>query len=84
MLAGALWAAIAGWLKAATGAHEVILTIMLNLIAYRLVDYLLRNPPIQKPGRTDPISETRVLPSAELPRLVTCIDPNLRLHLAAS
>ncbi len=27
---------------------------MLNLIAYRLIDYLLRNPPIQKEGRTDP------------------------------
>ena len=64
-LAGALWGAIAGWLKAATGAHEVITTIMLNLIAFRLVDYLLRNPPIQRPGRADPISQS-VLASAEL------------------
>jgi simple sugar transport system permease protein len=31
--AGALWGWIAGWLKAATGAHEVISTIMLNWIA---------------------------------------------------
>jgi simple sugar transport system permease protein len=31
--AGAFWAAIAGVLKAATGAHEVITTIMLNWIA---------------------------------------------------
>ena len=52
-----------GWLKAATGAHEVITTIMLNLIAVQLTDFLLRNPPIQKPGRHDPISES-VLPSA--------------------
>ncbi|MEQ8695957.1 MAG: hypothetical protein RLT05_05280, partial [Bauldia litoralis] len=66
-LAGAAWAAIAGWLKAATGAHEVITTIMLNLIALRLVDNLFRNPPIQKPGRADPITQS-VLPSAELPR----------------
>jgi len=78
-IAGAIWAGIAGWLKAATGAHEVITTIMLNLIAMRLVDYLLRNPPIQKPGRADPISQS-VLPSAELPRLLTWIDPNLRVH----
>ncbi|MEQ8696733.1 MAG: ABC transporter permease, partial [Bauldia litoralis] len=42
-------------------------------------DYLLRNPPIQKPGRADPISQS-VLPSAELPRLLTWIDPNLRVH----
>jgi general nucleoside transport system permease protein len=32
-LAGAVWAAIAGFLKATVGAHEVITTIMLNLIA---------------------------------------------------
>ena len=33
MLGGALWGGIAGWLKARTGAHEVITTIMLNYIA---------------------------------------------------
>jgi ABC-type uncharacterized transport system permease subunit len=32
-LAGAAWAAIAGFLKATVGAHEVITTIMLNWIA---------------------------------------------------
>lgn len=78
-LAGALWASIAGWLKAATGAHEVITTIMLNLIAFRLVDFLLRSPQIQRPGRSDPISQS-ILSSAELPKLLTWIEPNLRLH----
>ena len=78
-LAGAAWGAIAGWLKAATGAHEVITTIMLNLIAMRLVDYLLRSPLIQRPGRSDPISQS-VLPSAELPKILIWMDPNMRLH----
>ncbi len=78
-LFGALWASIAGWLRAATGAHEVITTIMLNLISFRLVDYLLRSPWIQRPGRADPISQS-VLESAELPRLLLWLDPNLRLH----
>lgn len=78
-LAGAAWAAIAGWLRAATGAHEVITTIMLNLISYRLVDYMLRNPPIQKPGRADPISKS-VLPSAQLPHLLDWLEPSLRVH----
>lgn len=41
MIAGALWAAIAGGLKAALGVHEVIATIMLNWIAFFLVDYLV-------------------------------------------
>ena len=78
-VAGAAWAAIAGWLRAATGAHEVITTIMLNLTAMRLVDYLLRNPPIQREGRADPISKS-VLDTAELPRLLIWLDPNMRLH----
>jgi simple sugar transport system permease protein len=79
-LVGAGWAAIAGWLKAATGAHEVITTIMLNLIAVQLTNFLLRNPPIQKPGRHDPISQS-VLPSAELPHLLGWLDPTLRVNL---
>jgi general nucleoside transport system permease protein len=39
-LAGAVWAGIAGLLKATTGAHEVISTIMLNWIALWIGVYL--------------------------------------------
>lgn len=78
-LAGALYASIAGWLKASTGAHEVITTIMLNLSSFLLIDYMLRLSWIQRPGRSDPISNS-VLSSAELPRLLSWIDPNLRVH----
>jgi general nucleoside transport system permease protein len=42
-LGGAAWAAIAGFLKARTGAHEVINTIMLNYIAIRLTDWLIKS-----------------------------------------
>ncbi|GAB4427427.1 MAG: ABC transporter permease [Chloroflexi bacterium OHK40] len=42
-LGGAAWAAIAGILKARTGAHEVINTIMLNYIAIRLTDWLIKS-----------------------------------------
>ena len=38
---GALWGAIPGFLKAKTGAHEVITTIMLNFVAVSLVLYVL-------------------------------------------
>ena len=41
-LAGAVWAAIAGFLKAAVGAHEVITTIMLNWIAYWIGNYIFQ------------------------------------------
>ena len=49
-LAGALWAGIAGLLKATVGAHEVITTIMLNYIALWLGSYLVGfNGPMQDP-----------------------------------
>jgi general nucleoside transport system permease protein len=76
---GALYASIAGVLRATTGAHEVISTIMLNLISIRLLEYLLRQPYIQKEGRADPISKS-VPDAGQLPRLLDWIDPNLRLH----
>ncbi|MDX2138503.1 MAG: ABC transporter permease [Chloroflexota bacterium] len=44
ILGGFLWGAIPGALKAYTGAHEVIVTIMLNYIAIRLVDWLIKSP----------------------------------------
>ncbi|TDT34173.1 ABC transporter permease [Naumannella halotolerans] len=55
-LAGALWGGIAGFLKARFGAHEVIVTIMLNYIASGLLAWLLTTTAFQRPGRTDPIS----------------------------
>jgi simple sugar transport system permease protein len=43
-LAGAAWGFIPGALKAWTGAHEVVTTIMLNFIAATLVKYLITGP----------------------------------------
>jgi simple sugar transport system permease protein len=54
---GALWGAIPGILKAKTGAHEVIVTIMLNYVAFRLADYCLSTTLFRRPDRTDPISK---------------------------
>jgi simple sugar transport system permease protein len=76
---GAFYAGIAGWLRAATGAHEVISTIMLNLISYRILDYMLSLDWVQREGRSDPVSKS-VPPNAELPRLLEWLDPNLRIH----
>ena len=41
IVGGALWAAIPGYLKGKTGAHEVINTIMMNYIAYRFAEFML-------------------------------------------
>jgi len=57
MLAGAVWAGIAGLLKAYTGAHEVIVTIMLNYVAFYLMLYMLSTQGLlQKPGNINPTS----------------------------
>ncbi|MBX3117684.1 MAG: ABC transporter permease [Fimbriimonadaceae bacterium] len=43
-VAGAIWAYPAGWIKAYRGGHEVITTIMLNEVAFRLTQYLTAGP----------------------------------------
>jgi general nucleoside transport system permease protein len=57
-LAGAAWGFIPGALKAWTGAHEVVTTIMLNFIASIFIGYLITGP-LEAPGfsfsRTGPI-----------------------------
>ena len=79
-IGGALWGAIPGYLRAKTGAHEVITTIMLNFVALRLVDYWLTIPFFQLEGRTDPVSKS-VLESARYPELIAFLNPRYRVHL---
>lgn len=67
ILGGAIWGGLAGLLKARTGAHEVITTIMLNFIALFMVDYLLKAS-FQAAGRNDPISK-QAEASARFPTL---------------
>ncbi|QTX05318.1 ABC transporter permease [Agromyces archimandritae] len=84
MLAAALWAGLAGLLKARTGAHEVILTIMLNYVAFYLVTWMLRTPGLlQAPGSNNPktpaMKETAVFPGLnDLPGLAD--GPKYNLH----
>ena len=68
MLAGAAWAGIAGFLKATTGAHEVISTIMLNWIAIWVGQFLfgLGGPLQNSQEASIPISND-VVPGAKLP-----------------
>ncbi|WP_149202242.1 ABC transporter permease [Actinotalea subterranea] len=75
MVVGALWAGIAGLLKARTGANEVIVTIMLNSIALYLVSYLLTTTLLAQ-GGTRPISP-KVADTAWFPRM---LGDSFRLH----
>lgn len=67
LLGGAMYGAIPGYLKAKTGAHEVINTIMMNYIAYRFFDWAFTGP-ICRPGCTAPVT-AQIFPSAYLPQL---------------
>jgi len=64
-LAGAFWGAIPGYLKARFGAHEVVNTIMMNWIAFRLSDWLL-NGPMKSVGYRPVTPNIEV--TAEIPR----------------
>lgn len=57
IIGGGIWGGIIGLLKAKTGAHEVILSIMMNYIAANLLVYLLKTPLLQREGSSNPISE---------------------------
>ncbi len=67
VLGGFLWGALPGVLRAWTGAHEVITTIMLNFIAILTVDWLIKTPgllrdPAASVPRTPYISDSARLP----------------------
>lgn len=68
IILAALWGGIVGLLKAKTGAHEVIVTIMLNYIAAKFLLFLLSTQYFLRPGRLDPIAPS-VKETAKLPSL---------------
>src|SRR4029077_10475880 len=77
-LAGAIWRGIPGFLKAATGAHEVIVTIMLNYVAINVASYLLGGPMKDKNPAVAIAQTAPILQSARLPPLLP--DPQYRAH----
>ncbi len=73
-LGGLIWAGIAGALKAWTGAHEVITTIMLNYIAFYVLAYILTLNWYKNPGQNNGISK-QIDNSAYLPHLLGDSEP---------
>ncbi|MCD4671022.1 MAG: ABC transporter permease [Anaerolineaceae bacterium] len=65
-LGGALWGFIPGILKAKTGAHEVINSIMMNYIAFRLSEFFLTGL-LKDPDKFIPVS-AKIEESAMLTR----------------
>ncbi len=76
MLMGAIWGAIPGALKAYTGGHEVINTIMMNYIALNITSFLL-NGPMKDPNPLNVIARTpEIAVSARIPPIFS----GLRVH----
>lgn len=81
-LGGAFWGAIAGWLKARFGAHEVINTIMLNYIAASLLLFLLSGNSYQIFGQNVELPfkaegyearSAEIQPAAQVPSLLALL-----------
>jgi general nucleoside transport system permease protein len=73
---GAITGWVVGLLKARTGAHEVIVTIMLNYVMINFLSWILGTSAMQRPGRTDLISPI-IAGNAHLPLLA---GSNLRVN----
>ncbi|MCY3834244.1 MAG: hypothetical protein OXG85_14625 [Chloroflexi bacterium] len=86
ILGGFLWGALPGALKAFTGAHEVITTIMLNFIAILLVDWLIKSvdPVILGDVKASVPKTPVILPAAMLPTLDTIKTPLALLLMMAA
>jgi simple sugar transport system permease protein len=76
-LFGAAWGFLPGFLKARTGAHEVITTIMLNYIASQIVLFGLRSDFLRQEGSGQPISKV-LKDFVAVPAMIAL--PGLRLH----
>jgi simple sugar transport system permease protein len=81
LIGGAIWGFIPGILKARTGAHEVITTIMLNYIAGLFLTWLILQDGVQDPNRTDAISKA-VASAARLPSFGGALRVNFGIILA--
>ena len=73
---GAVLGWIVGVLKARTGAHEVIVTIMLNYVMQYFLAWILGTKAMQRPGRSDLISPL-IAGDAHLPLIA---GSNLRIN----
>jgi ABC-type uncharacterized transport system permease subunit len=79
VLFAAVWGGVVGLLKAKTGAHEVIVTIMLNYVALNLYTWFLREPSLllEENGGGTPKSDAPAL-TAQMPLL---LGESFNLHI---
>jgi len=86
VVAGGIWGLIPGVLRAATGAHEVISTIMLNYLAFRLITYLIQKQSGWLPVDPNVQGTKKVVAEARLPKILdgTRVHAGIIIALAAA
>jgi simple sugar transport system permease protein len=75
-IVGGFWGFIPGFLRAKTGAHEVITTIMLNYLAIRIITYLSLKRSDILPVDPNTVATKRIVDAARLPKILD----GTRLH----
>lgn len=78
-IAGGVWGAIPGYLKAKVGTHEVINTIMMNYIAIYLANFIILRTGFGVAGKA---SSPTIQDSAQIPRFVSGSGANISIFLA--
>ncbi len=73
LAAGASWGGIAGYLKAKMGINEVVTTVMMNWLAFKLMQWLLRGP------LRSPLSQMWPMSPPIKPKMPIIL-PGTRLH----
>jgi general nucleoside transport system permease protein len=76
-IGGALWGALAAWLKVKRGINEIISTLMLNYVAILFMEYVARGP-LQEPGGYLPES-AQLVAAARMPVIL-----GARIHIGAA
>ncbi len=69
-LAGASWAALAGWMKVRYNANEVVTTLMMNYVAILFTDYLVRYPLHAEGTAGESVATVNIAPQAHLATII--------------
>jgi ABC-type uncharacterized transport system permease subunit len=82
MVVGGIWGAIPGWLRARTGASELVTTLMLNYVGILITDYLVLGPIRNWGPQGTTFRSPTILPAAELSRIIAKTQANVGFFIA--
>jgi simple sugar transport system permease protein len=81
-IAGGLWGAIPGWLRARTGASELVTTLMFNYVAILISDFMVLGPMRYAGPQGTTIRSPLIAKAANLPRIIPRTPANIGFIIA--